>query len=99
MSKYRCRLDKEDPRYLASSYEKVDLGWEWKFGDNGYGGYYGNDDDNELPTMVRWVGFVVAVLLTSSIKSLLTTNMDNWYLHLTIFLIFFLPLLVWLLWI
>lgn len=53
MSKYRCRLDKEDPRYLASSYEKVDLGWEWKFGDNGYGGYYGNDDDNELPTMVR----------------------------------------------
>ena len=38
------------------AYERIDLGWEWKFGENGYG--YGNDDQ-EVPNMVKDVCFFV----------------------------------------
>ena len=59
-SSYRSALDKEDPRYLPyghkKAYERIDLGWEWKFGENGYG--YGNDDQ-EVPNMVKDVCFFV----------------------------------------
>ena len=55
---YRSQLDKEDPRFVPygnkKAYEKIDLGWEWKFGEDHYGGYYGqSNEDEDMPSMVR----------------------------------------------
>ena len=59
-SSYRSALDKEDPRYLPyghkKAYERIDLGWEWKFGENGYG-----NDDQEVPNMVKDVCFYLCL--------------------------------------